>query len=72
MLEYSALVKIIAKKMATRLPASVDFDDLVSAGLIGLMQALERYKPEKGFKFKTYAEFRIRGAMLDELRSQDW
>jgi RNA polymerase sigma factor for flagellar operon FliA len=72
MLEYSSLVKIIAKKMATRLPASVDFDDLVSAGLIGLMQALERYKPEKGFKFKTYAEFRIRGAMLDELRSQDW
>jgi len=72
MLEYQSLVKIIAKKMSTRLPASVDFDDLVSAGLIGLMQALERYKPEKGFKFKTYAEFRIRGAMIDELRSQDW
>ncbi len=72
MLEYLSLVKIVAKKMATRLPASVDYDDLVSAGLIGLMQALERYKPEKGFKFKTYAEFRIRGAMIDELRSQDW
>lgn len=72
MLEYFSLVKIVAKKMATRLPASVDYDDLVSAGLIGLMQALERYKPEKGFKFKTYAEFRIRGAMIDELRSQDW
>lgn len=72
MLEYLSLVKIVAKKMATRLPASVDYDDLVSAGLIGLMQALERFKPEKGFKFKTYAEFRIRGAMIDELRSQDW
>jgi len=72
MLEYFSLVKIVAKKMATRLPASVDYDDLVSAGLIGLMQALDRFKPEKGFKFKTYAEFRIRGAMIDELRSQDW
>jgi RNA polymerase sigma factor for flagellar operon FliA len=72
MLEYFSLVKIVAKKMSARLPASVEFDDLVSAGLIGLMQSLERFKPEKGFKFKTYAEFRIRGAMLDELRSQDW
>jgi RNA polymerase sigma factor for flagellar operon FliA len=72
MLEYFSLVKIVAKKMAARLPASVEFDDLVSAGLIGLMQALDRFKPEKGFKFKTYAEFRIRGAMIDELRSQDW
>jgi RNA polymerase sigma factor for flagellar operon FliA len=72
MLEYYSLVKIVAKKMATRLPASVEFDDLVSAGLIGLMQATERFKPEKGYKFKTYAEFRIRGAMIDELRSQDW
>ncbi len=72
MLEYFSLVKIVAKKMVSRLPASVDYDDLVSAGLIGLMQSLERFKPEKGFKFKTYAEFRIRGAMLDELRSQDW
>jgi RNA polymerase sigma factor for flagellar operon FliA len=72
MLEYFSLVKIVAKKMSARLPASVEFDDLVSAGLIGLMQSIERFKPEKGFKFKTYAEFRIRGAMLDELRSQDW
>jgi len=58
--------------MTSRLPASVDYDDLVSAGLIGLMQALERFDTSKGFKFKTYAEFRIRGAMIDELRSQDW
>lgn len=72
MLEYFSLVKIVAKKLATRLPASVEYDDLVSAGLIGLMQAIERFKPEKGFKFKTYAEFRIRGAMIDELRTQDW
>ena len=72
MLEYFSLVRMVAKKMATRLPASVEIDNLISAGLIGLMQALDRYKPEKGFKFKTFAEFRIRGAMLDELRSQDW
>ncbi len=72
LLEYFSLVKIVAKKMVQRLPASVEVDDLVSAGLIGLMQAIERFKPEKGFKFKTFAEFRIRGAMLDELRSQDW
>ncbi|MCO5142507.1 MAG: FliA/WhiG family RNA polymerase sigma factor [Oligoflexia bacterium] len=72
MLEYLSLVKIVAKKMSARLPSSIDYDDLVSAGLIGLMQALDRFKPEKGFKFKTYAEFRIRGAMIDELRTQDW
>lgn len=72
MLEYYSLVKIVAKKMAARLPASVDFDDLVSAGLIGLMQSVERFDASKGFKFKTYAEFRIRGAMIDELRTQDW
>lgn len=72
MLEYLSLVKIVAKKMANRLPASVEVDDLISAGLIGLMQAMERFDSSKGFKFKTFAEFRIRGAMLDELRSQDW
>ena len=72
MLEYYSLVVIVAKKMANRLPASIETDDLISAGLIGLMQALERYDESRGYKFKTYAEFRIRGAMLDELRSQDW
>lgn len=72
MLEYYSLVTIVAKKLAHRLPASVDTDDLISAGLIGLMQSLERYDASRGYKFKTYAEFRIRGAMLDELRSQDW
>jgi RNA polymerase sigma factor FliA len=69
---YVTLVRFIAKRMQKRLPASVEFDDLFSAGLIGLTQALEKYDANKGTRFKSFAEFRIRGAMLDELRSQDW
>jgi RNA polymerase sigma factor FliA len=72
MLEYMVTVKHIANKLAARLPANIDRDDLISAGLIGLLQAMERFDPKKGDKFKSYAEFRIRGAMLDELRAQDW
>jgi RNA polymerase sigma factor FliA len=72
MLKYLVVVKHIANKLAARLPANIDRDDLISAGLIGLMQAMDKYDPKKGDKFKTYAEFRIRGAMLDELRAQDW
>lgn len=72
MLEYLELVKQCARKLANRLPANIEEDDLVSAGLVGLAQALDRYDESKGFKFKTFAEFRIRGAMLDELRQQDW
>jgi len=72
MLEYMHLVKQCARRMASRLPANIEEDDLISAGLVGLMQALERFNAAKGHKFKTFAEFRIRGAMLDELRSQDW
>lgn len=70
--EYLPLVRKIALKMRSRLPASVDYDDLVSAGLIGLMQALDKFDASKGFQFKTFAEFRIRGAMIDELRTEDW
>ena len=72
MLEFLHLVKHCARKMAKRLPANIEEDDLVSAGLVGLMQALERFNAAKGYQFKTFAEFRIRGAMLDELRAQDW
>ena len=72
MLEHVFTVKMIAQKLAARLPANIELDDLVSAGLIGLMQAMEKFDASKGFQFKTFAEFRIRGAMLDELRSQDW
>lgn len=71
-LEYSALIKFIAQKIAVRLPSNIEFDDLVSSGVIGLMDAIDKYDPSRDNKFKTYAEFRIRGAILDELRAQDW
>lgn len=70
--EYAPLTKFIAQKIAARLPASIQLDDLISSGIIGLMDAIEKYDPSRDNKFKTYAEFRIRGAILDELRSQDW
>lgn len=71
-MEYAPLIKFIAQKIASRLPSNIELDDLVSSGAIGLMDAIEKYNPERDNKFKTYAEFRIRGAMLDELRAQDW
>lgn len=70
--EYGPLVKFIAQKIAVRLPANIELDDLISAGVIGLMDAIDKYDPARDNKFKTYAEFRIRGAILDELRAQDW
>ncbi len=71
-LEYAPLIKFIAQKIAVRLPANIELDDLISAGVIGLMDAIEKYDSSRDNTFKTYAEFRIRGAILDELRSQDW
>ncbi|MBY0369891.1 FliA/WhiG family RNA polymerase sigma factor [bacterium] len=70
--EYAPLIKFIAQKIAVRLPSNIEFDDLVSSGVIGLMDAIDKYDPSRDNKFKTYAEFRIRGAILDELRAQDW
>src|SRR3954464_13088164 len=70
--KYAALVKYLAQKIAIRLPANIELDDLISSGVIGLMDAVDKYDHTRDNKFKTYAEFRIRGAMLDELRSQDW
>jgi len=70
--EYTPLIRFVAKKIAMRLPANIELDDLMSSGVIGLMDALEKYDPTRDNQFKTYAEFRIRGAILDELRSQDW
>ncbi len=70
--EYAPLIKYLARKIAARLPANIELDDLVSCGVIGLMDAIEKFDPGRDNKFKTYAEFRIRGAMLDELRAQDW
>lgn len=71
-IEYAPLIKFIAQKIAVRLPSNIEFDDLVSSGVIGLMDAIDKYDPSRDNKFKTYAEFRIRGAILDELRAQDW
>ncbi|MCM2324725.1 MAG: FliA/WhiG family RNA polymerase sigma factor [Oligoflexia bacterium] len=70
--EYAPLIKYIAQKIAARLPANIELDDLISSGVIGLMDAIEKYDANRDNKFKTYAEFRIRGAILDELRAQDW
>ena len=71
-LEYAPLIKYISQKIAARLPANIELDDLMSSGVIGLMDAIEKYDSTRDNKFKTYAEFRIRGAILDELRAQDW
>lgn len=70
--EYAPLIKFIAQKIAVRLPSNIELDDLISAGVIGLMDAIDKYDPTRDNKFKTYAEFRVRGAILDELRAQDW
>ncbi len=69
---YASLVKYIAQRIAVRLPANVELDDLVNAGITGLMDAIDKYDSRKNIKFRTYAEFRIRGAILDELRTMDW
>lgn len=71
-LEYAPLIKFIAQKIAVRLPSNIELDDLISSGVIGLMDAIDKYDPNRDNKFKTYAEFRVRGAILDELRAQDW
>jgi len=70
--KYAYLVKYIAGRMAMRVPPSVSFDELVSAGTLGLIHAVDRFDPEKQTDIKTFAEYRIRGAILDELRSMDW
>ncbi len=68
---YLPLVRRVAHRIARNLPASVDVNDLVSAGCIGLLSAAERFDPERGLNFGTYAEFRVKGAILDELRARD-
>ena len=70
--QYMPLVKYVAGKVAVGLPASVEFDDLVGYGQFGLLDAINKYDPAKGVKFKTYAVTRIRGAIFDELRQIDW
>ena len=70
--EYLPYVKRIVHRIAIHLPPSVETDDLMNAGIIGLIEAVERYDPGRDNKFMTYASFRIRGAVLSELRSRDY
>ena len=72
LLQYSPLVRRMALQLIAKLPASVELDDLIQAGMLGLLDAASRYQDDQGAKFETYASQRIRGAMLDELRANDW
>ncbi len=69
---YSPLVKFIAGRMAAGLPSHVEESDLISYGLLGLIGAIERFEPDRDIKFETYAVARVKGAIIDELRSLDW
>src|SRR5580765_3554102 len=69
---YLPLVKYNAARIWSRLPEGVELDDLISAGVFGLMDAIDAFDLERGVKFETYCVPRIRGAMLDELRTMDW
>ena len=70
--QYSPLVRRLAHHMMAKLPASVQVDDLIQVGLIGLSEALTRFEASQGVQFETFATQRIRGAMIDELRENDW
>ena len=69
---YSPLVKYVSGRMASGLPAHVDEADLISYGLVGLINAIERFEPERAIKFETYAMTRVKGSIIDELRTLDW
>jgi RNA polymerase sigma factor for flagellar operon FliA len=71
-LAYSPLVKYVAGRMGSGLPAHIEEGDLISYGLLGLINAVERFEPERNIKFETYAVSRIRGSIIDELRALDW
>lgn len=71
-LHYAPLVKFIAGRVGASLPATVENSDLVSYGLFGLIDAIDKFEPERGWKFETYALSRIRGSIIDELRGLDW
>ena len=70
--ECLPLVKFVAHRISARLPAHVEVDDLIHSGILGLMDAVKKFEPGRNVKFKTYAEQRIRGAILDGLRDLDW
>jgi RNA polymerase sigma factor for flagellar operon FliA len=69
---HTGLVKYLAHRIGSRLAGPIDFDDLVGDGILGLMEAIDRFDPAHGVQFKTYAEARIRGAILDGVRCRDW
>jgi RNA polymerase sigma factor for flagellar operon FliA len=71
-LHFSPLVKYVAGRVAVGLPANIEQADLISYGIFGLIDAIDKYEPERGIKFETYAISRIRGAIIDELRAIDW
>src|ERR671916_2110313 len=71
-LTYAPLVKYVAGRLGSGLPAHVEEGDLVSYGLLGLISAIERFDPEREIKFETFAIARIKGSIIDELRSLDW
>ena len=70
--KYSPLVRRLAHHMIAKLPPSVELDDLIQVGMIGLTEAIARFEPTQGVQFETFASQRIRGAMIDELREGDW
>ncbi|MGE0311035.1 MAG: RNA polymerase sigma factor FliA [Lautropia sp.] len=70
--QYAPMVRRVASQLIARLPANVDIDDLIQAGMIGLLDASTRYDSSQGAQFETFAMQRVRGAMLDELRASDW
>jgi RNA polymerase sigma factor for flagellar operon FliA len=71
-LDHLPQIKYIAQRISTKLPSHVELNDLVGAGVLGLLDAIEKFDPTRGVKFKTYAELRIKGAILDSLRNLDW
>ena len=71
-LKYAPLIKYIANRIAARLPVHIDIQDMINSGVLGLMDAIEKFDPDKGVKFETYAEYRVKGAILDSLRAMDW
>ncbi|MFH1574219.1 MAG: FliA/WhiG family RNA polymerase sigma factor [Acidobacteriota bacterium] len=71
-LEHLPQIKYIAHRISTKLPSHVELNDLISAGVLGLLDAVEKFDPTRGVKFKTYAELRVKGSILDSLRNLDW
>jgi RNA polymerase sigma factor for flagellar operon FliA len=70
--EHLPMVRFLALRIRERLPQQVEMEDLISAGIVGLMDAMQKFDPKKKVQFRTYAQFRVRGAMLDSLRALDW